>query len=511
MMARAASAMFAGRRPFRTGSSATNQRRYGRAKNPSRAPPTWSRSQAPGASRRSRTSRGCAARRRSSPARSPASMAETAWRKRSSSFSESCMQGVPFRHRQHLPERRSQRAARVGRRRARAPGDEAVEPDLAPDLPGAHADPDGARVRRRAGVALDDQHLHVLAREEESGEEPDGAAADHQDRGRGFHDHKVSREQPNASRNPPISGRSLPSRRDRISSGPVFIMRPGCCIPDEGERSSMDVDLLLAATYRGDLRAFEALVRSQAGPLRRIASRITADESLADDVVQETFLRVLRVPEAARPSRAAAAWLSRVTVRVALNLLESERARRRREERYATERSELMKDGASHGPVLPADLERPVAGALASLSPETRAALWLHVVEGEGVREVAACLGSSRSAVSRRIRAGLDELRSSLAKSGTALVGAAALRGALRGSEVSPAESLVRRIVEAGRLALASGAARPTASGARDALDAALAEPVRSLRPVAVIGSAAVLATACIATLVWLVDFRPTD
>src|SRR5258705_10039147 len=43
-------------------------------------------------------------------------------------------------------------------------------------------------------------------------------------------------------------------------------------------------------------------------------------------------------------SREAAAWLSRVTVRVALNILESERARRRREERYAAERSQEMKD-----------------------------------------------------------------------------------------------------------------------------------------------------------------------
>src|SRR2546426_423423 len=94
----------------------------------------------------------------------------------------------------------------------------------------------------------------------------------------------------------------------------------------EGERRSMDADVLLAATYRGDLRAFEALVRSQAGRLHRLASRITGDEALADDVTQETFLRVLRVPAAARPARAAAAWLSRVTVRMALNILDSERA-----------------------------------------------------------------------------------------------------------------------------------------------------------------------------------------
>jgi RNA polymerase sigma-70 factor (ECF subfamily) len=253
----------------------------------------------------------------------------------------------------------------------------------------------------------------------------------------------------------------------------------------------MEADALLAATYRGDTGAFESLVRSQAGRLHRLAARVTGDEILADDVVQETFLRVLRVPPAARPTRRAAAWLARVTVRVALNALESERARRRREERYATERSREMKDGTPASQAAPGgDLDRRVAEALASLAPLTRAALWLHVVEGEGVREVAACLESSRSAVSRRIRAGLESLRARLGTSGAALTGVAALRGTLEGAGIPPAESLIRRIVDAGR---------PTITGATasapgpDALDAALAAPVRSLPPGAVIGTAAVL------------------
>lgn len=257
----------------------------------------------------------------------------------------------------------------------------------------------------------------------------------------------------------------------------------------------MDADALLAATYRGDTRAFESLVRSQTSRLHRLASRVTGDENLADDVLQETFLRVLRVPAAARPSRAAAAWLARVTVRVALNVLDSERARRRREERYAMERSRGMKDGAPSQVALPHDFDRPVAEALASLSPETRAALWLHVVEGEGVREVAACLDSSRSAVSRRIRAGLETLRRRLATSGFALAGTSPLRGALRGAEVRPPETLVRRILEAGMTAMAASPRAP------DALDAALAAPARSLRSFAGIGAAAVITIGVLAAL----------
>ena len=230
----------------------------------------------------------------------------------------------------------------------------------------------------------------------------------------------------------------------------------------------MDADGLLTATYRGDLRAFEALVRSQAARLHHIAARVTGDRSLADDVLQETFLRVLRVPAAARPSRAAATWLARVTVRVALNILDSERARRHREERYAMERNGTIKGGAPSGFPLSSDLEPALAEALASLAPETRAALWLNVVEGEGIREVAACLDSSRSTVSRWIREGLDALRGRLATSGLALAGTAALRGVLSGSEIPPPESLVEAIVVAGQTAMAGAAASPAMPEALD-------------------------------------------
>lgn len=253
----------------------------------------------------------------------------------------------------------------------------------------------------------------------------------------------------------------------------------------------MEADVLLTATYRGDARAFESLVRSQAGRLHRLAARVTGDGTLADDVLQETFLRILRVPPAARPSRGAAAWLARVTVRVALNTLESERARRKREERYATERNREMKDGSASQAAHCQELDRQVADALASLPPRTRAALWLHVVEGEGVREVAQCLDSSRSAVSRRIRAGLELLRARLRTSGAVLTGAASLARALRGVEMPLPESLVGRIVEAGSTAIAAAGA---AAHMPDALDAALAAPIRPLPGLAAVGKAAVIA-----------------
>ena len=52
-----------------------------------------------------------------------------------------------------------------------------------------------------------------------------------------------------------------------------------------------------------------------------------------------------------------------------------------------------------------------VRWAFASLAPEVRAALWLHVIEQKGLREVATCLATSRSTIHRRIRGGILKMK----------------------------------------------------------------------------------------------------
>lgn len=49
--------------------------------------------------------------------------------------------------------------------------------------------------------------------------------------------------------------------------------------------------------------------------------------------------------------------------------------------------------------------------AFMTLPPETRAALWLHLVEGENLAEVADTLEQSPAGVERLVREGLRELR----------------------------------------------------------------------------------------------------
>ncbi len=71
----------------------------------------------------------------------------------------------------------------------------------------------------------------------------------------------------------------------------------------------MNTARLLRAIQSGDRNAFEELVRNRSDRLYRIAYRITGVQETANDVLQETFLRLLTTKAPLREVRAADAWL----------------------------------------------------------------------------------------------------------------------------------------------------------------------------------------------------------
>lgn len=69
---------------------------------------------------------------------------------------------------------------------------------------------------------------------------------------------------------------------------------------------------LLVLMERGDQLAFEAFVRRYHGPLYGFLERLLHDRQKAEDLVQETFLRLLRQLRQDKPPDHAKAWLYRV-------------------------------------------------------------------------------------------------------------------------------------------------------------------------------------------------------
>jgi RNA polymerase sigma factor (sigma-70 family) len=88
-----------------------------------------------------------------------------------------------------------------------------------------------------------------------------------------------------------------------------------------------------------DMNRFDELFYRHFDELVRLARRITGDDLFADDVAQETFLKLNDSTILARPDSEVAAWLRRVCLNSSLNQLRS----RKRQQAHAEELGQVTR------------------------------------------------------------------------------------------------------------------------------------------------------------------------
>lgn len=163
-----------------------------------------------------------------------------------------------------------------------------------------------------------------------------------------------------------------------------------------------DVQLMLACRA-GDDVAFGTLFRRWSSPLLRYLERMVGDAAAAEELVQETFLRVHRARERYSPDARFSTWLYTIANHLALN--ELRRPRRQREHRSVDDdgdRDPLVLAGERPRAEDELDARRlggAVEQALLELPERQRAALWLTAVEGLSYAEVASTLETSEKSV----------------------------------------------------------------------------------------------------------------
>lgn len=74
----------------------------------------------------------------------------------------------------------------------------------------------------------------------------------------------------------------------------------------------MDAEAALEAIVAGDMDALEWLYRELRVPVFAVALAITADRGLAEDVLQETFLRVYTYARSYQPGSRPRAWVAAI-------------------------------------------------------------------------------------------------------------------------------------------------------------------------------------------------------
>ncbi len=143
-----------------------------------------------------------------------------------------------------------------------------------------------------------------------------------------------------------------------------------------------------------------------------LAYRIVRDRHLAEDVVQETFIKVIRSLATYRGEGPIAAWIYRIAYHLAIAA-----TRRRREEPLDPVAVMVEIDrptGTVEEQVLAGELAACLDEAIASLSEPVRAAFVLRDVEGLSTSEVAAALEISGSAVKMRLARAREAMREQL-------------------------------------------------------------------------------------------------
>ncbi|HET7632828.1 MAG TPA: sigma-70 family RNA polymerase sigma factor [Gemmatimonadaceae bacterium] len=184
-----------------------------------------------------------------------------------------------------------------------------------------------------------------------------------------------------------------------------------------------DADVV-ALAKRGREAAYRELVRRYERPVFSLVYRMVRDRELAEDLAQDTFIKVLQHIDRYRPEFKFSSWLFKIANNVAIDHL-----RRRRI-------STVSMDGSPHAVTAEAvertsfdvsvheesalelleakELGTAIERAIAQLRPEYRACILLRHVEDKSYEEIAATLDLPLGTVKTYIHRARHELRALL-------------------------------------------------------------------------------------------------
>jgi RNA polymerase sigma-70 factor, ECF subfamily len=165
---------------------------------------------------------------------------------------------------------------------------------------------------------------------------------------------------------------------------------------------------LVERAQGGDHDAFAELVDLSIARLDTAARLILRDPELARDAVQETFLNAWRRLRGLRDPDRFDAWLHRLLVNEALDLM---RRRRRRVIEVELLAIDAPTNADTAGAVADRDL---LDAALASLDPGHRAVVVLHYYLGMPLPDVAQAVGIPLGTAKSRLHYALAAMRSSV-------------------------------------------------------------------------------------------------
>lgn len=161
---------------------------------------------------------------------------------------------------------------------------------------------------------------------------------------------------------------------------------------------------------RGDVRAHEIIYRSFSAPVYSLCLRFTRVPAHAEDLLQETFMEVIRSIRQFRGEAALGSWIRRIAVTKALMFLRSAWVSRGQslDDEYH-EATSARADGFGGGDRQDHAID--LDSALGRLPAVSRAVVWLHDVEGFTHQEIAELMGRTESFSKSQLSRAYQRLR----------------------------------------------------------------------------------------------------
>jgi RNA polymerase sigma factor (sigma-70 family) len=197
--------------------------------------------------------------------------------------------------------------------------------------------------------------------------------------------------------------------RPAHSRATLFVFRASSTsVNTRAKNAAVDPELV-ARARSGDGPAREALYLALSSTVYTLARRMLASSSLAEDVLQETFIEVFTKLDGLREDGEFRAWTKRIAVNKCLMHVRSS---------WVSRRVDWDDDAiGAHGAASMRPTENPVlARALDALPDLPRTVVWLHDVEGYTHREIAETMGKTTSFSKSQLARAHERLRELLGR-----------------------------------------------------------------------------------------------
>lgn len=187
-------------------------------------------------------------------------------------------------------------------------------------------------------------------------------------------------------------------------------------------------DLDIERAIRGDLAAFQRLVERHSSQVFGLAFKLTCNADDADDVVQETFIKVWKKLGSFDGSAAFGTWLYRIASNSAIDLLRRRSRRQAHQESYDGSSTVIPENLSEPGDLsaegrvrLNHEFPRELGQALDELTRAERTIFVLRHLEERSLNEIGNLLGLKTNAAKqtlfravRKIRTRLEPLAGSM-------------------------------------------------------------------------------------------------